>query len=225
MHLLLGNSRMESGNYEDAIRSFEYAQAQLRPHTSQALLIVSLVSFLTAILQRIEIDRYRGQISGWKFDELDIALRQRLCEALYAAGRTNEAGKSLLDIVNNVDEEVYMRGPITTWVSGESCSTCSSAMRLKFHRRFIATMSLHSRKQWRSNLEGSAVASCNPPFTIPHAALERMGKIKIDRGHVERCPGCRCQCRYSFTLVALVGLTLRWYGVYVLKIHNLSNYL
>ena len=42
-------------------------------------------------------------------------IRQRLCEALHAAGRANEAGESLLEIVNNVDKEVYIRGPITTW--------------------------------------------------------------------------------------------------------------
>jgi hypothetical protein len=76
-----------------------------------------------------------------------MMIRQRLCEALYAAGRTNEAGESLLHIVSSVDEEVYMRGPITTWVCGEFYSTCPSAMYSKFHRRFLATMSLHSRKR------------------------------------------------------------------------------
>ena len=74
-------------------------------------------------------------------------IRQRLCEALHAAGRANEAGESLLEIVNNVDKEVYMRGPITTWVSGELCSPISSAMHSKFHHRFLATMPLHSRTE------------------------------------------------------------------------------
>jgi hypothetical protein len=55
MHLLLGNSRMESRDYEGAIRSFERARAKMRPHASRGLLVVSLVSLPTAILQRIEM--------------------------------------------------------------------------------------------------------------------------------------------------------------------------
>ncbi|KAF8553179.1 hypothetical protein OG21DRAFT_1523325 [Imleria badia] len=42
-HLLLGKLRMESRHYEGAIRSFERAQAQMPPHTSQVLLVVSLM--------------------------------------------------------------------------------------------------------------------------------------------------------------------------------------
>ena len=57
MHLLLGISHMESNNYVGAIQLFEHARAQLRDYTSRALLVISLVSFLTAILHRIEIGR------------------------------------------------------------------------------------------------------------------------------------------------------------------------
>jgi hypothetical protein len=55
MYLLLGNLRMKSRDYEGAIRLFERARAQMRPHASRGLLVVSLVSSLTAILQRIEM--------------------------------------------------------------------------------------------------------------------------------------------------------------------------
>ena len=55
MCLLLGNSRMESHDYEGAIQSFEHAQAQLRPHASPTLSVVSLVRSPTAILQSIEM--------------------------------------------------------------------------------------------------------------------------------------------------------------------------
>ena len=51
MYLLLGNSRMESRDYEGAILSFERTRAQMRPHASRALSVVSLVSSLMAILQ------------------------------------------------------------------------------------------------------------------------------------------------------------------------------
>ena len=54
MYLLLGNSRMESRDYEGAIRLFERARAQMQPHPSQGLSVVSLVSFLMAIFQHIE---------------------------------------------------------------------------------------------------------------------------------------------------------------------------
>ena len=38
---------------------------------------------------------------------------------MYAAGRTKEAGESLLKLVNTFDGEVYMRRHITKWISGE----------------------------------------------------------------------------------------------------------
>ena len=40
-------------------------------------------------------------------------VRQRLCEAMYAAGRIKEAAESLLNIINIVDEDI--------WVSGKLC--------------------------------------------------------------------------------------------------------
>jgi hypothetical protein len=35
-----------------------------------------------------------------------------------------DAGESLLNLVNTFDEEVYMSGPITAWISGEFVFTC-----------------------------------------------------------------------------------------------------
>ena len=57
MHLLHGNSLMESRDYEGAIRSFECARTQMRPHASRELVVASLVSLLLAmaLLQYIEI--------------------------------------------------------------------------------------------------------------------------------------------------------------------------
>ena len=57
-------------------------------------------------------------MSGWKCDNLYITVRQRLCEALYIAGRRKDAEESLLELVNNF-EEVYTRELIAKWVSGE----------------------------------------------------------------------------------------------------------
>ena len=118
MYLLLGNSRMESRDYEGAIRSFERARAQMQPHPSRGLSVVSLVSFL---IYCSEMTHDRWQVSGWRFNDFDITIWQRLCEALYAARRIKEAGESLLNIVNTVNEDVYITGPIITWISGKSC--------------------------------------------------------------------------------------------------------
>ena len=53
MYLFLGNSRLESGDYNDAIQLFGRARAPTRYHTGRALSVVSLVSFLIATLKRI----------------------------------------------------------------------------------------------------------------------------------------------------------------------------
>ena len=58
-------------------------------------------------------------MSGWKFDNLHITVRQRLCEALYVAGHRKDAAKSLLEMVNSFDKQVYTIELITKWVSGE----------------------------------------------------------------------------------------------------------
>ena len=57
MYLFLGNSRLESGDYNDAIQLFGRARAPTRYHTGRALSVVSLVSFLIATLKRIETTR------------------------------------------------------------------------------------------------------------------------------------------------------------------------
>ena len=57
MYLLLGNSHVERSDYEGAIQSFERAQAQMRHDEGLSLLVISLVGFLTAVLQSFEIAR------------------------------------------------------------------------------------------------------------------------------------------------------------------------
>ncbi|KAF8551249.1 hypothetical protein OG21DRAFT_1445453 [Imleria badia] len=98
MHFLLGNSRMESGDYTGAVRSFERAQAKMRTRTCEALSLVSM-------------------IFDWKFDNLTITIQCRLCEALCAAGHPKEAGEVVLQTVNTSGEEVYMSEDLTKWVS------------------------------------------------------------------------------------------------------------
>ncbi|KAF8122246.1 hypothetical protein EV363DRAFT_1301321 [Boletus edulis] len=72
MYFYLGSLCMERSDYESAIESFEHARAQMQHYGNQPLLMISL-------------------IFGWQFDNIDMTIRQRLCEALYAAGRTKDA--------------------------------------------------------------------------------------------------------------------------------------
>ena len=44
---------------------------------------------------------------------------QRLCDSLYAVGRTRDAGESLLKMVDALDEERHMTGSLIKWISGE----------------------------------------------------------------------------------------------------------
>ena len=46
-------------------------------------------------------------------------IRQRLCDSLSAAGRTEDAGESLLKLINTLDKERCMSPPLIKWVSGE----------------------------------------------------------------------------------------------------------
>ncbi|KAF8554548.1 protein prenylyltransferase, partial [Imleria badia] len=124
MYLLLGNLRMESRHYEGAIRSFERAQAQMRPHASQALLWVSLITgwkfddLGITIRQQLSEALYAAsrakQITGWKSDDL---VRQDLCDALYAVSRARQAGESLLRMTHLFNEEVYINKDFIQWVS------------------------------------------------------------------------------------------------------------
>ena len=116
MHLLLGNSHMKNRDYNSAIRSFERAQAQMRPHTSPELLELALVSFISIIQQSTQMDRYLRQISGWKFDNLGTTIQRELCEALYAAGHTKRAGETVLEIASSVGDETYTSDGLSKWV-------------------------------------------------------------------------------------------------------------
>ena len=53
MYLLLGDSHMESGDYENAIHLFEAAKPQIRNYVEPQLFTISLVSFLIRVMQHI----------------------------------------------------------------------------------------------------------------------------------------------------------------------------
>ena len=148
MYLLLGNSYMKSGDYKGAIQSFEHARAQMRQYGGRPLLVVSLVSFPMCVSQHIKIAHRLWQISGWNFDDLDITIRQRLCDSLYAVGRAKDAGETFLKIVNDLDGERYMSGPLGKWVSGEFMFNLFGCRAFKLLLRIHPQIPLRSRKCW-----------------------------------------------------------------------------
>lgn len=121
MHLLFGNSRFERKDIKGAIESFERAQTQIRHHASRRLGTISLVGCLPPISQREDNPHRLRQISGWQFDDLDITVQRRLCEALYEAGRAKQAEDALLKMVNSITHVTNMT-EITEWISGELCA-------------------------------------------------------------------------------------------------------
>ncbi|KAI6144919.1 hypothetical protein BKA82DRAFT_4168114 [Pisolithus tinctorius] len=56
-------------------------------------------------------------IFGWSFNELDTVPQQRLCETLYAEGRTAEAVEILLNIIRTSDEQIQASKPTTDWIT------------------------------------------------------------------------------------------------------------
>ena len=156
---------MKNGDYAGAIVLFERVRPQLRYCLAHRPLTITLVSPPTATLQCIEGTDNLLQISGWKFDGLDIMVRQRLCEALYAAGRTKDAGESLLNLVSAIDEDVEPRWAfITEWVSGESIVF----LMFFVHRIFSADFTC----RYFSTPESNATRHDNPsvppaPFNSP----------------------------------------------------------
>ena len=103
---------------------------------------------------------------------MDITIRQRFCEALCAAGRIKEAGESLLDIVNTVDRDVYMTGPIITWVSGKSCYHIVALCIRSFATDFL--------QQCLSTPERSVDTTLHSPFPTP--LLREWAKSKLTGG-------------------------------------------
>ncbi|KAF8123581.1 hypothetical protein EV363DRAFT_1356177 [Boletus edulis] len=193
MYLLLGDSQMESGDYERAIQSFERARAQMPHDIGQPLFAISLVT-------------------GWKFDILDVMIQQRLCEALYTVGRIKDAGESLLEMVNTLEDKVYTSVPITKWVS-DFARQCLSTLENDGHATsnapqqanpsmLHATVNLRAPtpvlevwakatlvgSEWKDALAAAFVA---PKFAIYEAVCERLETIGRIRDAVE--------CFYAMT--------------------------
>ena len=135
---------MERSDYKGAIQSFGQGRAQMQHYGDRPLFVISLVSFPIGVFQ--ETAHFLRQITGWKFDDLSITIRQRICEALYSAGLRKDAGNSLLELIKTFEKDVSVSGAVTKWVFGELtfCDLCTvhSTLFVRFH----AKMPFRSRK-------------------------------------------------------------------------------
>ncbi|KAN0087823.1 hypothetical protein V8E55_006444 [Tylopilus felleus] len=116
-------------------------------------------------------------MSGWKFGDLHIRVRQRLCEALYAAGRKMDASESLLELVNTFDEEVNASMPVTKWVS-DFTKQCLSTIENDNDAVSNATSTPFLRQSAQSTLASAAwrdVMVASASFICEH--LESMDRM------------------------------------------------
>ncbi|KAF8554772.1 TPR-like protein [Imleria badia] len=98
MYFLRGIAWMEQGHFENAIQWFERAQVPIQSYMSPHLEAITLM--------------FR-----WNFDGLCIVVQQRLCEALYAVGRTREAAEALLKLTSTFDEEIRTSMEHSEWIT------------------------------------------------------------------------------------------------------------
>ncbi|KAH7903658.1 hypothetical protein BJ138DRAFT_1191031, partial [Hygrophoropsis aurantiaca] len=98
MYAQLGMAAMEEHEYKRAVQLLTSALGLGPFDTSiQGLWTISL-------------------IFGWKFDNLWRDIHQRKCEALYAAGRTNEAVESLHAMMDQLDEGTKVMKETVDWL-------------------------------------------------------------------------------------------------------------
>ncbi|KAI6045477.1 hypothetical protein EDC04DRAFT_60772 [Pisolithus marmoratus] len=95
-------------------------------------------------------------IFGRRFNGPDVVAQQRLCEILYAAERTIEAVKILLNIIRTSDEEIQVCKAMVDWIAD-------------FTKKFTTTLepigdeALRSAKYDDAITQYSAVLSLSPP--------------------------------------------------------------
>ena len=139
---------------------------------------------------------------------MDITIRQRFCEALYAAGRIKEAGESLLDIAN---KDVYMTGPIVTWVSGKSCYPVPPLYTQHFATDFL--------NRYLSTSESTRDTTLHSPSPTP--ILREWAKSKLTGGSWRDALVSALNVSSPFVLVPPRSPDTPWSGVYNPAIHDL----
>ncbi|KAN0082753.1 hypothetical protein V8E55_008548 [Tylopilus felleus] len=116
------------GEKDEAYRTCDIASERYHSaHVSFLLLFKAIIVFMAgAHLDAISrVDDLIAMISGWKFDDLHITIRQCLCDALYRAGRTLDAVERFRKMTSELGEETSWHDEHRKWASGfrKRCST------------------------------------------------------------------------------------------------------
>ncbi|KAI6144246.1 hypothetical protein BKA82DRAFT_4515649 [Pisolithus tinctorius] len=106
---VLGVMYLKKGNYGRAIPLIERAK-NLASKDKQCPPLVTI-----------------SLIFGWSFSGLDIVAQQRLCETLYAEGRTTEAVEILLNMIRTSDVDVQASKATADWVA-DFAKKCAAAL-------------------------------------------------------------------------------------------------
>ena len=112
-----------------------------------------------------------------------------ICERLEATDRILEATECFQEMAVELGEEVYTSGPMAEWFCGEFIFCPFFSRYPTFSSRFYATTSLDSQSQHWCNFSHA-----------PYTTFEGVGKSKVDKRHMERCPGSCRQCEYFLAL-------------------------
>ncbi|KAF8435985.1 hypothetical protein L210DRAFT_3505969 [Boletus edulis BED1] len=183
---------IERSDYEGAIQSFESARAQIRHYENRPLLVVSLVRLSMAVLHCVEIAYDLLYMSGWKFDDLNITIRQRLCESLYAAGHTKDAVECYHQMASESNGETKLHGERLEWALNFrqrsfkelECLGDTAADALQYDAaisRYSIALSLDLPSPQRNEALGDAsqVVALGPSspwgYQMKHAALHKAG--------------------------------------------------
>lgn len=151
-----------------------------------------------------------SQIARWKFDDLATTIQQRLCDALYAAGRTKDAGESLFKLVNTFDEEVYVSGPITEWVSGEfilQFVAVHSIISVDFSRRCL---SAPESDDDAARHDGAPMLRATSNSLVPTPLLREWAKATLARGSWQDALLAATSVSVSSCLMSRVPYTLKF---------------
>lgn len=77
-----------------------------------------------------------GQITGWKFDELDVLIQQGLCEALYAADRIKDVVECFRRMLDEFGEKMNPHDEHLKWALGEWSHNTSPSLHKHFSSDF-----------------------------------------------------------------------------------------
>ena len=129
-----------------------------------------------------------------------------------------DAGESLLNLVKTLDEEVYMSGPTTEWISGALmfCQLCLSYIQL-FGSDFTHRLLSVPESDGDATTPHATLTPSSTPF------LREWAKAKLTRHVWGDALLSAVSVSISFCSPLVVGLTHCWFLVQTAQGHDLQG--